>query len=111
MKGITVEWGKDFAGNNTLLIMKARGKLTISEIEELLLYEGNGAYSGQWVIHINASESAYGGSGWDDGTAPKGDAIMLLQILEQESCPICGKLTPPFDYCPACGESWKNHKE
>lgn len=107
MKGITAECGKDFAGNCTLWVRKVRGKLTVSEIEELLLYEGNGLYSGQWIIHINASESGCGNSGWDDGAEPKGDTVMLIQILEQESCPICGKLAPPFEYCPTCGESWK----
>lgn len=32
----------------------------------------------------------------------------LYQIEDGETCPVCGKYTPPFTYCPNCGTAWKD---
>lgn len=104
-RGITFESDKDTFGNWILRICKSRGKLTLREIADLLLYEDNGKYNGRYAIFINASESACGGSGWDDGSEPKGDFADLYELSAGNDCPVCGKLLPDKDYCPHCGES------
>lgn len=38
----------------------------------------------------------------------KGDAVDLYQIEDGETCPVCGKYTPPFEYCPNCRTAWKD---
>lgn len=109
-RGITFEWEQDFHGNNLLVIRKSRGKLTIREIGDLLLYGGGGLRNGRYAIIINASESAYGGSGWDDGTEPKGDVVELVQLEPFEKCPMCAAMLPDPDYCPECGFPLKQEK-
>ena len=94
MKGITLERSSDAYGNNILVIKKARGKLSIGEIEDILQYEEGGRFNGHYVIYIRATESTYGGSGWMDETQPKGDVVELLEILESENCPICKRVSP-----------------
>lgn len=40
-----------------------------------------------------------------DEEEPKGDQWSLYQVEAGEPCPVCGKLAPPFEWCPTCGES------
>ena len=106
-RGIIIESEKDAFGNWVLLIRKSRGKLTLQEINDLLLYEDGGKYNGLYAIVLNASESACGGSGWDDGSEPKGDVAELYELYAGNDCPVCRKLLPEKDFCPHCGEKLK----
>lgn len=106
MKGITLEWDNDCRGNSVLLVRKSRGRLTLDEITEALRYEKHGQYCGRYAIMVNASENTCG-TGWMDEIEPKGDVVELYQVAGEDDCPVCGKLTPPFEYCPHCGEPWK----
>ncbi|MCI8539590.1 MAG: hypothetical protein HFF18_13195 [Oscillospiraceae bacterium] len=111
-RGIKMTW--EYAGNHPnadtlcVRITKSRGKLTLHEIEDLLLYEDNQAWCGHYAILENCSESAADGAGWYMEDDPKGDTVVLYKLDEGESCPVCGGLTPPYDYCPSCGTAWKD---
>lgn len=105
--GISFESGNDEYGNLLLTIRKSRGKLTIREIEDLLLYGDGGVRNGHYALIINASESACGGCGLDDGTEPKGDAVTLIQLETYGKCPVCAAMLPEPDYCPDCGKKLK----
>lgn len=104
-RGITFESEKDTFGNWLLLIRKSRGRLALQEIGDLLRYESDGKYQGQYAIIINAAEQTCGGSGWDDGSEPKGDVAELYELGAGENCPVCAKMLPDPNYCPHCGES------
>lgn len=103
-----IEWRNEYnrQGKQVLILEKKRGKLTFQEVQEFLLYEGNGTFNGHYAIYIRATESMCGGSGWLD-EEEKGDVIELYLIEDNEDCPICGKVTPIFQYCPECGASLK----
>jgi len=90
-------------GNSILIVEKARGKITVDELSNFLLHDFR--QYGHYAIHINASETCCGGSGWDF-EEPKGDTVKLYRVDEDETCPFCRKLRPP-DYCPNCGDSLK----
>lgn len=106
-QGITIVGGYDRHDLNILTIKKRRGKLTLAEIEDALRYSEGSLYCGHYVIFLNCSEATIGGDGYFDDE-PQGDAVDLYPIEEGEFCPVCGKLTPPFNYCPTCGTSWKD---
>lgn len=109
-RGITFEWDKNIYGQSVLVIRKDRGKLTLSEIEELLRYENRGAYNGQYAIFVNCSEATCGGDGWGDENEPHGDTVALCEIVAYEECPICRTMLPDKDYCPRCGESLRTER-
>lgn len=75
-----------------------------------MLYEDFGSKRGHYAIIINASESVSSGSGWDDGTEPKGDVVELVQLEAFEKCPMCAAMLPDPDYCPECGFPLKQEK-
>lgn len=110
-KGVTVKWDYDIRGRMVLAVHKNRGKLTLSEIEEALRYENRGEFNGHYAILLNCSEATCGGSGWGDEVEPKGDDVFLYPLEDGSDCPVCANLTPPFDYCPNCGEPWKQKTE
>jgi len=93
-------WKSDARGRSVLVLTKTRGRLTLDEITDYLLY--NAKLYGQYVILLNASESVCGGCGWGDDEK-QGDSVALYEIIEQEKCPICKGVTP-LQYCPKCGE-------
>lgn len=107
-QGIAIAAGYDWRDNNIVTITKRRGKLTIAEIEDVLRYEEHNRYCGHYAMILNCSEATIGGDGYFDEDEPKGDAVSLYPIEEGEFCPVCGNLTPPFNYCPTCGTSWKD---
>lgn len=109
-RGITFEWDKNIYGKSVLVIRKARGKLTLSEIEELLRYENRGAYNGRYAILVNCAEATCGGAGWGDETEQRGDTVALCEISANEDCPVCGAMLPEKDYCPHCGESLRTER-
>lgn len=90
-------------------ITKKRGKLTLDEIEDLLRYENGQSWCGHYIILLNCSEATLEGSSWFVEEEPKGDVVYLHKIEGDDSCPVCGQLTPPFDYCPSCGTTWKDN--
>lgn len=107
-RGIEMSWEYDYKGRLFLRIVKKRGKLTLDEIEDLLRYEESQRYCGHYIIILNCSEATVDGGGLYLEEEQKGDAVDLYQIEEGETCPVCGKYTPPFEYCPSCGTAWKD---
>lgn len=108
---LKAHWDENYQGRSVLLFEKTRGKISVREIEDYLLYEERQKFAGCYAILIRATESCLGGSGWDDGSEPKGDSLELFPIEEYESCPVCGEMTPPYLYCPRCGESWRDESK
>lgn len=104
-KGITIERGNSLGDNDVFVLRKSRGKLNLDEITEYLQQEQNGFYQGHYVIILNATESAMGGSGWGNDE-PKGDTVEEIRLEGDVTCPICAKMLPP-DYCPDCGATIK----
>lgn len=35
-----------------------------------------------------------------------GDAVVLYELEEGASCPVCNASLPLFQYCPTCGSAW-----
>lgn len=31
-----------------------------------------------------------------------------MKLEQGETCPACGEMLPPLEYCPECGVSWKH---
>lgn len=107
-RGIEITWAYDFTGRMYLKISKARGKLTLGEIQDLLLYENSQKFCGHYAILLNCSEETIGGNGVYLEKDSKGDSVGLYQIEQEGDCPLCGENTPPFEYCPHCGMPWKD---
>lgn len=105
-RGIKVEGAYDRHDISVLRISKARGKLTLDEIEDTLRYGNNNMWCGHYAIILNCSEATLDGPGIFDEDEPAGDAVDLYPIEEGEFCPVCGKYTPPFVSCPNCGAEW-----
>lgn len=100
---IEAYWDQDLYDNSILVISKKRGKLSMAEVEDFLRYEKSGAFQGNYVQMIRASEATCG-AGWGFEEDPKGDEWVLYQVEEMEKCPVCRKLTPMLQYCPECGQ-------
>ena len=98
MNKITMEWGKDIHDNSVLLVRKAKGKISIPEIQAAMIARG-WDFCGAWAILVAVREDGH--QGWDGGRDPKGDVLELYQIGDQEPCPICAM--PIVEYCPHCG--------
>lgn len=107
-RGTEMTWICDDRGRPALQITKKRGKLTLDEIEDLLRYESGQRYCGYYAIILNCSEATVDGGGLYLEGEQKGDSIDLYQIEDGNTCPVCGKYTPPFEYCPSCGTAWKD---
>lgn len=107
-RGITITRECDCHGQPVVRITKRRGKLTLEEVSDLLLTEGWGEWHNHYAIVLNCSESALGGNDLFDFGEPKGDALDLYPLENFANCPVCGQMTPPFQYCPNCGASWKD---
>jgi hypothetical protein len=91
MAQISIVTDQNERGNELLILKKARGKINLSEIEDLLRYENGGQYQGQYIIAINATENTCGAQ-WEDGLEEKGDTVVLQLVeLDWGFCPVCGK--------------------
>ena len=107
-RGIQMSWAYDRMDRPVLRIEKKRGKLTLDEIEDLLRYEDGQRYCGHYAIFLNCSEATVDGGGLYLEEDRKGDIVDLHQIEHGETCPVCGKYVPPFEYCPSCGAAWND---
>ena len=107
-RGTSVAWGSDYRDVPVLTISNKRGKLTLSEIQDILLYEEGQKFSGHYAILLNCSEATVGGNGLWDAEDDQGDAVDLYPIDEYERCPVCANSVPPYEYCPNCGAAWKD---
>lgn len=107
-RGIEMSWIYDYKDRLALQIEKKRGKLTLDEIEDLLRYEDGQKWCGHYAILLNCSEATVDGGGLYLEEGQKGDVVALYKIEDGETCPVCGKYTPPFEYCPNCGTAWKD---
>ena len=107
-RGIEMSWEYDYKNRLVLRIEKKCGKLTLDEIEDLLRYEDGQKWCGHYAILLNCSEATVDGGGLYLEEGQKGDVVPLYQIEYGETCPVCGKYTPPFEYCPNCGAAWKD---
>lgn len=110
-RGITVRGDYDFHDRYVVVVEKARGKLTLDEIEDALRTNDRGAFCGNYVIMLRCGESTIGGSGWDIYEDLKGDTVQVYPVDGEDTCPVCAKLTPPYPYCPECGSSWDDEGE
>ena len=106
-QGITITREYDHHDRTVVRITKRRGKLTLEEVSDLLRTEGWGEWNGYYAIVLNCSEGTLGGNGLYGYEEPKGDALDLYPLENFGDCPVCGQMTPPFQYCPNCGASWK----
>ena len=103
--GVTIERIDDERGYK-ILIKKKKGKLSISEIQNLILYESGSNFHGHYAMVLNCSDDAAGGDGLSNEVS-EGDSIVLYQLFEGDTCPVCNNLLPPFECCPNCGEPWR----
>ena len=92
-------WRESARGLDILCVEKSRGKISLTELQEYLLYEAR--IYGHWAILLHSNESACD-VGWPT-EPPKGDRVYLYGVSEGQVCPVCHELTPP-EYCPHCGE-------
>ena len=102
-QGITITREYDHHDRPVVRITKRRGKLTLEEVSDLLRTEGWGEWNGYYAIVLNCSEGTLGGNGLYGYEEPKGDALDLYPLENFGDCPVCGQMTPPFQYCPNCG--------
>jgi len=107
-RGIEMSWAYDYKGRLALRIEKKRGKLTLAEIQDLIMYEERQRYCGHYAIILNCSEAAMGGDDLYLEDGQKGDTVALYQIEEGETCQVCAEKSPPFEYCHSCGAAWKD---
>jgi hypothetical protein len=107
MARLKAEYGYDHTNQSVLVLRKARGKITIAEIEEFLRYEQGGRYQGRYAVFLNATESSCGGSGWMDEIDPPGDVVSLYPMEDGGECPCCRRYLV-MDSCPHCGEDLHN---
>lgn len=103
-RGIEATLDVDRCGREFVRLEKARGKFTLDEIEDILRYEDNGRYNGRYALILKCD-----GDYFDDYPFNKsqGDVVELYLLEDMGNCPVCGKMLPPFEYCPHCGKSWK----
>ena len=106
-RGISVTRDYDYHNTPCVVIAKKRGKLTIPEITDILHYEDQQRWSGRYALLLDCTEVTMGGNGCLDMMDERpGDAVVLYEVEEGASCPVCNTSLPPFQYCPACGNAW-----
>ena len=101
---VTAMWDMDGRDHPVLVVEKKRGKINLAEVEDLLRYSKRGAFQGNYVLLIRATEATCGGSGWMDEEEPKGDQWVLYRVEQGEPCPVCSRMTPSIQWCESCGE-------
>lgn len=106
-KGTTIKWASDIHDKSVVLIEKRRGHLTVDEIIDILQHENGGAWNDRYVILMNCSEETVGGNGMFL-EEPVGDSVELYRLEPETDCPVCGRMLPPFEYCPSCGNNWRD---
>lgn len=105
MRGITVEYNSR-KGGDTYTVIKAKGKLTIDEVQEALIEKGIEGYA-MFGVPVGRDLD----SGWMDEVEPKGDAIDVTITAGWGDCPFCQRLLPPLVWCPKCDSKMKLRDE
>jgi len=100
MSMISFEWGNDIRGNNVLLAIKKRGKISIAELQEAMQEKYD---ESAWAVVFGVRADGY--QGW--GEEPKGDMLELYKVDDWEACPICAATFCGIEFCPHCGERIK----
>lgn len=103
-RGIKLTLNSDVLGREFVRLEKVRGKFTLDEIEEILRYEDNGRWNGRYTIILKCTQGGDFDGYW--GEEPPGDMVELYRLEDMGNCPVCGKLLPPFEFCPHCGKRW-----
>jgi len=98
------EWETDCHGNDILLAIKKRGKISIPELQEEMRKDYR--LHGGWALIVAVREDG-GYQGWGGGEEPKGDVLKLYRVEDWETCPICAATFSGIEYCPHCGERIK----
>lgn len=106
-KGFTVAMGCDSQNHTILRVTKNDGSLTLADIEDLIRCEESGRWLGRYVVILDCSEAIAAGEEFP-AKNHSGYAEDLVKIEQDGTCPVCGKLTPPFVYCPTCGTLWED---
>lgn len=96
---ITATYEEDIHGKTVLRLRRKRGKISVSEIEEFLMYESK--LYGFYAIVLRCTESYVGASGWFDELDDPGDVVDLYPIEDGDNCPVCGRNVVMC--CPECG--------
>jgi len=100
-------------GEDVLIFTKKRGRISIREIDEFIMYDLNNQwYSGLYYIPFMVKEDSY--QGWEVGEGKAldedgnevSDKVILIRVNEGEACHFCGQAMPGA-YCPHCGEHIK----
>lgn len=108
-RGISIGWEEDAHGNSVVTIRKTRGKLTLDEIIDTIQFGEGQKWCARYAILLNCTEDTIGGNGmWFGDMEEKGDAVDLYRLDDSDTCPVCNKNLPPFEYCPNCGNTWKD---
>lgn len=109
-RGMSVKWNGD---DGSLEIRKARGKLTVDEIEEVLLYgqdDMGQRLNGYYAIILKCDEGRCESNGVYYDDEPKGDLVSAFPLYDRGECPVCQNTLPPRKWCPNCNWDWKREK-
>ena len=115
-RGISAHWDYDRKDKMVLVIEKKRGKLTLDEIQDAILHPDENLRNspissyGWYTIILNCNEGVDMPT-WGDSLEEKpGDIAILYPVNDSDDCPVCGRLTPPFQYCPECGHDLRKER-
>jgi len=105
--------GSGLNGEDILIFTKKRGRISVREIDEFLMYNlDRYRYSGMYYVPFMVKEDSY--QGWELGEGKVldedgnevSDKVVLTCVNEGEACHFCGQAMPG-SYCPHCGETIK----
>lgn len=96
-------------GSDRICVSKSRGTLTLDDMVDALRRYMPGQYA--IVLNCMPAEGEANGMWYDEDDGP-GDVQLAYPLTQEDNCPVCGHLLPPFQYCPECGfDIWKEAAE
>ena len=97
---IRFEWSEH---NESLLVIRDKGKITWDEMYEALA--NNDAFQGYMFVMspFIVDRDRLNPIGWSDENEDEGDCWKLYTVDDGEPCPVCSKLMQ-HTYCPDCGK-------